>query len=211
METDWRNCWRRNYGTLPYKIYLRIIDTIYNHLLGNTKLRGPSTLELGAGSGVHSLRMAKRFPGCKVTLVDNNAIAIEISNNLYANSNSKVEVQHLNTDVLDLDLHEKFDIVHSEGLIEHFYGEDRGMVFAKHAQCCKPTGIIIIVVPQKCVQHCVARWIMEKTHTWLWDEKPFSRQEIYELNKRFRFTMVKEYSPLVGYQIGVLLTHTRHQ
>jgi len=155
--------------------------------------------------------MAKRFPGCEITLVDDNATAIEISNNLYANSNSKVEVHYLNTNVLDLDLDEKFDIVHSEGLIEHFYGENRAMVFSKHAECCKPTGMIIIIVPQKCVQYRVARWIMEKTNTWLWDEKPLSRQEIYELNKRCGLTMVREYSPPLGYQIGVLLTHANHQ
>jgi len=211
METDWTKSWEINYGTAMYRIYVRVIERTYLRLLENIDLRNPSILELGAGSGVHSLHMAKRLLAREVTLVDNNPKALEIAKKLFSTSDLDAKVSFLNTDIRTLELDQKFDIVHSEGVLEHFYGSKRVGVFEKHHQFCEATGIVIMLAPLNCLRYQVTRWLKEKTHTWYWDEQPLSRRELHDLGKNFGMAVVKEYMPILSHEIGILFRHTGYQ
>ena len=121
MKTDWVSYWK-NYSLFE-KLWVCRITRAYKKLLNNVKINNVKILELGSGSGINSLIIAKKLKANKITLVDFNEKAIEISKEKF--KNSSLNVKFLKRDILNLILKEKFDIIHSEGLIEHFYGNER--------------------------------------------------------------------------------------
>lgn len=129
METDWTKHWKNNYGNFIWKIWVRRITSAYKTLLKQVNVNNPKILELGSGSGANSLAIAKLLKAKDITLVDYNSYALEISKRLFKESNVDFNVTYLNSNITDVNINEQFDIVHSEGLIEHFYGEERVAVF----------------------------------------------------------------------------------
>ena len=115
-----------------------------------------------------------------------------------------VNVRFLKADIFNVDLKEKFDVVHSEGLIEHFYGDNRIAVFKKHVELCKENGLIVIFVPHTGFRYRLFRRIGEKLGDWIYDEEPLSRQELYDSCEWSGIRILKEYvSPLI-HEIGIL-------
>lgn len=207
--TDWTTHWRKNYGNFAWKTGVWRITRAYKSLLKNVNLQNPNLkiLELGSGSGINSLTMAKILKAKAITLVDYNELAIDISQQVL--KNAAMHIKFLNNNILYLNLTEKFDIVHSEGLIEHFYGKDRMLAFQKHVDFCKEGGFIIIFVPYKSIQYNVFKWLYARRGRWIWDEEPFSKQELYKLCKYFDLKILKEYiSPLI-HEIGILAKRSR--
>lgn len=205
METDWTKHWENNYGNFIWKIWVRRITRAYKKLLKHVSLNNPKILELGSGSGANSLAIAKILKAKDITLVDYNSHALEISKRLFKESNVDFNVTYLNSNILDVHLNEKFDIIHSEGLIEHFYGEERVAVFKKHASFCKKGGFIIIFVPYKSFQYNLFKWVCRRFNRWIWDEQPFSQQELFELCKQHDLKIVKKYTSPTIHQIGILI------
>jgi ubiquinone/menaquinone biosynthesis C-methylase UbiE len=201
MRTNWTKYWRAY--TYLEKLWIWRITRAYKELLKNIKLKDVKILELGSGSGINSLTLAKIFNAKEITLVDSNKKAIEISKNKFKNSN--LSVRFLKRDINNLNLKEGFDIVHSEGLIEHFYGKKRIEIFKKHVDFCKKGGIIIIFVPYKCIHYNLSRKILEKLNMWMWNEKPFSREELRILSRQFNLKILNEYSSPLIHQFGILL------
>lgn len=204
MKTDWTKHWKENYGNFSWKIWGWIINRAYKNLLKNVNLSDPKILELGSGSGINSLTISKILKAKEITLVDFNKKALEISKKLIKDSNLGLNVKYLYKNIFDLSLNEKFNIVHSEGLIEHFYGKNRLEVFGKHVEFCKEGGFIIIFVPYKSIQYNLFKWFCKKFNKWIWDEEAFSKQELYGLCKHFNLQILKEYTSPLLHQIGIL-------
>jgi len=208
METDWTKHWEDNYGNFIWKMWVRRITSAYKTLLRNVNVNNPKILELGSGSGANSLAMAKILKAKDITLVDSNSHALDISKRLFKESNSDFHVMYVNSNILDVNLDERFDIVHSEGLIEHFYGEERVAVFKKHASFCKKGGFIIIFVPYKSFQYSLFKLLYRTFNRWIWDEEPFSQQELYALCKQHDLTIIKKYTSLRIHEIGILIKNS---
>ena len=155
MVMDWTKHWEKNYGNFFWRAWVLAITRAYKKLLKNINLNDAKILELGSGSGKNSSTIAKILKTKRITLVDFNEKALEISKELIGNSNSDLDVKYLKRNILDLNLNEKFDIVHSEGLVEHFYGKSRVEVFKKHVDFCKRDGVIIIFVPYKSLRKAI--------------------------------------------------------
>ena len=66
------------------------------------------------------------------------------SNRFFKKNNIK-NFKLIEADVRDLNIKEKFDVVHSNGLIEHF--EDPGKIIDQHLRITKKNGYTIIAVP----------------------------------------------------------------
>lgn len=176
----------------------------YKKLLKDVNLDDPKILELGSGSGANSLKIAEIFKTRDITLVDFNESALEVSKRLKEASDLDLDIKYLNQNILELDLDRKFDIVHSEGLIEHFYGEDRVAAFKSHIDFCAQDGFIIIFVPRKSIQYDLFKWFYQRIGKWVWDEEPLATQELYELCAQFDLEIVKEHSFPLSHQIGIL-------
>lgn len=203
MKTDWTKYWDR-YGDFFWGFGVWRKKAAYKSLLKNVNLNNPKILELGAGSGVNSLTVAEILKAKKITLVDFNERALEISKKLVEDSNLDLQAKFIKKDVLDLKLNEKFDIVHSDGLVEHFYGKDRVAVFKKHIDFCKKGGLIIIIVPYKSVQYSSLIFAYKVLGRWIFDEEPLSRPELYGLCKKFNLEILREYTSPFLHKIGIL-------
>ena len=133
-------------------------------------------IELGCGTGYHTLQMTKLFPVNKVTLVDFNANVIEDTKKRL--SCLKCEKEFLLRDLFTLDLDEKYDIVHSQGLLEHYTPEEQRKLISLHRDLLTTNGIAIILVPTPSIPYRFWRGMLEKLHLWIYpDETAISEEE----------------------------------
>lgn len=102
------------------------------------------TLEVGSGSGADSAEMAKR--GAIAFAVDFSKNATRLTRLI--SHKSGVGVQAIRGDALSLPFSSSvFDLVFSEGLLEHVSLEDRQKVLEEQLRVLKPNGIIIVDIP----------------------------------------------------------------
>ncbi len=89
-------------------------------LLGTNSLKGLSFLDIGCGSGLHSLA-ALRLGAQKVFAVDIDPISVETCNNVLSQSTTSREWECSVTSVFDLPAKtdQRFDIVYSWGVLHH--------------------------------------------------------------------------------------------
>lgn len=119
-----------------------VIYKLLKELLGGLEISSPSVLELGAATGFLTRSILSLFPGNGI-LVDKN----EESNNQFnkLNDKEKINITYIIKDIFKLDIKDRFDIVSSFGLIEHF--PDKKEVVLAHTKFVKPDGLVLIIVP----------------------------------------------------------------
>jgi SAM-dependent methyltransferase len=139
---DWDTFWRFTGG---HKTFTRALYAVhfrhYRRLLQGVLPRDPRILELGAGSGVIPRLIVKRWGGT-VTLVDSNRSARDL---FLAARVPGEPLEYVLGDVLELPFPPVFDLVYSDGLIEHFPQKERLM--AAHLRALKPSGHLVLFVP----------------------------------------------------------------
>ena len=113
MAKDWSELWTRMHGLgLNKETYMW---KFYEILLGNYNLKGKKVLEIGCGTGMNSIVMASM--GAKVTFLDKTKEALNlVKNNL---DGASMNCELVQGDVFDYKFGREFDLVHSEGVIEH--------------------------------------------------------------------------------------------
>jgi len=205
LKTDWSKHWKK-YNRIDYKGWIKFVGRAYRELSRYIKAENPKIIELGAGSGLNSLLLAKILNAKKVVLVDNNEEALKISKMNFKKEKLDNIAEFVKEDVFKLKLREKFDIVHSEGLIEHFHGEERIKIFEKHVELCKKGGYIIIFVPYMSLKYRLIRSTLEFINQWIYyDEVPYTKEELYNMLKTFNLKIIKMYNlPLTIYEVGFL-------
>lgn len=174
VTTDWDKYHRR------VRISQRFLWTVwraYADLLRGISFTEPiKIIELGCGTAYHTLQMTKLFPVSKVTLVDFNANVIEDTRKRL--SCLECEKEFLLQDLFSLDLGEKYDIVHSQGLLEHYTPEEQEKLICLHRDLLTPNGIAVILVPTPSLPYRLWRGLLEKLHLWIYaDETPISEAE----------------------------------
>jgi ubiquinone/menaquinone biosynthesis C-methylase UbiE len=203
MATDWAKHWRRGYGDLVWKTWVMRLRRAYTHLLHAVTTSNPSILELGSGSGQNSLMIAEILQARQITLVDFNEEALAICRETFRDT--PFTVNYVKSDILDLELRATFDLVHSEGLIEHFYEAERERAFRRHVELCEPNGFIIILVPFESPQYDAFKWVYRLMNRWIYeDEQIFTRDELYTLCRRFDLTVLREYTSPLIHEIGIV-------
>ncbi len=174
MSGVWGSVWNEmgdiEFGKEPY------MWKFYEILLENYDFKGKKVLELGCGTGINSVLMALR--GAKVTLLDSSREALEIVDKILDIFSQDGDIIHGNA--LEHDFDGEFDIVHSEGVIEHFLGKERQKIIDAHSQALKKNGKAVIIAPNsKCPPYRVGKFISEKLGVWMHGgEYPFSRKEL---------------------------------
>lgn len=141
-EFDWDTFWR---FTSRYEAFNRILYAIhfrhYIQLLEGILPAAPQILELGAGSGIIARRLVHRWGG-QAILVDSNRLASQIF------LTRRVPGEPLNyilSDIFSLHFLPIFDLVYSDGLIEHF--ADKSAILTSHIQALKASGHLLLFVP----------------------------------------------------------------
>lgn len=113
----------------------------YIRLLKGILPPNPRILELGAGSGIVARRIAQQWGG-RLTLIDANQAACERYKSL---RQPHEPIDYVQGDVFSVGFPPVFDLVYSDGLIEHFPNKDA--VFAAHLRALNPTGYLLLFVP----------------------------------------------------------------
>jgi 2-polyprenyl-3-methyl-5-hydroxy-6-metoxy-1,4-benzoquinol methylase len=150
----------------------------YKGFLGQG-FKGKKVLEIGCGTGINSVLMASL--GAKVSVMDYSQEALDVVKEL---SNGDIEL--ILQDAFTSDIENEFDVVHSEGVVEHFLMPDRQKILDVHAQAAKKNGSVLIIVPNaKCPPYRIGKKLAEKTGTWIYGhEYPYTARELtYRMEK----------------------------
>ena len=143
-KPDWNNFWLKNpiiFSKAFFKLYTMLRIKAYLRLLRAIDLDGKTTLELGGGSGYLSKLLSEKRH-TKPSVIDNNKNAYDFSKRI-----GNFEVNYFLQDMFS---HKgKYDVVFSDGLIEHFYPKERKKVFTLHKKLLKKDGYCVIFVPKK--------------------------------------------------------------
>lgn len=113
----------------------------YLKLLRGIQLPNPNVIEIGGGSGFLSGLLAQRL-GWNITVLDNNPDALEFGRRLNPNPAVNFEAGDL------FQCQGSYDLVFSDGLIEHWYPKERHRVIRRHADLARSGGYVVIFVPR---------------------------------------------------------------
>ena len=200
-EVYWNRFWRER-GKKRYPIDLEI-DPIYKLLEYFVPQPTSSIIEIGCGMGLRTLHFAKKH-GLEATLFDYSDVALELAAENAEDLEVRAEI--INGDLLNnlLDS-DRYNIVWSVGLYEHFCGEDRQRAFDEIYRICKPGGTGIVIVPNSLnLPYRLTKKFRETLQKWPFGyEKPFSRWELGDRMLKSGFKDVET----VG--IGALLSMYR--
>jgi len=174
VATDWDRYHKR------VRVSQRFLWTVwraYASLLRGFSFSKPiKIIELGCGTGYHTLQMTRLYPVAKVTLVDANASVIRDTERRMAFL--ECEKEFLLKDLFSLDLEERYDVVHSQGLLEHYTSQEQRQLIRLHRDLLAPGGIAIILVPTPSLTYRFWRGLLERLHLWIYsDEVALSREE----------------------------------
>jgi len=114
---------------------------IFEQMTSRFSFRDKRILELGCGTGRLSY-LALKEGAAHVTLVDSSVKAAALARKLFSGENT-ASYSILHSDIFDFAPAERFDLVFSSGLIEHFKGEDRQRIISKHMELSGGECIII--------------------------------------------------------------------
>lgn len=198
-QSAWDGLWSRSILTLGLRRLLPdfdyLIHTPYramiNRLLEGVAFARNSVLELGCGSGMNSVNLLNDHSFQKATLVD-------FSNQALGTAKANTEdhnVELVCSDIFGLDLSERFDLVLSIGLIEHFTGERRSEAIAVHRRFAKNDGLIMIIAPREGAFTRVSGFV---NRIQGYKEYPFSDAEIEGLFRRNRLQVIKKDRMFLG-------------
>jgi SAM-dependent methyltransferase len=117
------------------------------------KAKGLRVIELGAMPGNHLVYFNKEF-GYRVCALDYVADMSIVEQTFAINGVSDFEI--VNCNIFEFSSAEKFDVVFSVGLVEHF--EDWRAIWNRHTELLKPGGYLFIGLPNTRFLH----WILMK-------------------------------------------------
>lgn len=153
---------------------------------------GAKILELGSGSGRLSLWLSKKLPVSEIVLVDSNEKMLRKSKRIF--SQAKIPVRFIKKDVRLLNLKEKFHLVHSAGLLEHFSPEEQIsiiQIYQRHLQSSSPGGWAIAYMPTSSKSYWFWRNFLEKIGIWRFpDETPILSGDLIQLFKEEGFEVI---------------------
>lgn len=118
------------------------LTRLMKELLKGIEIKSPDILELGAATGFLTRWLISQYGGSGL-LVDKSNASFRTYSEMQ--DNLKKHITYLKADLFQLQLEEKFDLVCSFGLIEHFV--DKQAVIAAHKKFAASNARIIILVP----------------------------------------------------------------
>lgn len=136
-------------------------------------------LEVGFGSGRILTRIA-REQNCK-------CVGVEVEDNAFPSlsffsQRHGVTVEAMKGDGFSLPFRdESFDVVYSEGVIEHFPTDRAALMIREHARVCRTGGLVIISVPNKyAFLHSLTKLLLGQRFLF-YPERSLSTFELFRL------------------------------
>ncbi|MHA2389162.1 MAG: SAM-dependent methyltransferase [Candidatus Hodarchaeales archaeon] len=188
---EWDIYARNTLNPLIQAYYYFTVWRNYRLLLHGLNIQRGTLLELGSSSGQISFRLSRKY-NFSPTLVDTSAFALRLANQNYRNKG--IIPITIKKSILDLNLGQKYDFVHSHGLLEHFIGKKRQLVLSSHINHVHEGGWLVCWIPCPDVFYRINRWYLERTGQWIFGfEQPFKMKEILTLFKSKSLVIQKIY------------------
>lgn len=142
----WKAMWARPSNALWLRLcaWGNVIgDRVTFGLLKGVDLSGGTILDLGCGHARTTMAIMHRFGARSLTGVDFCEEALES----VKRRRGDLAVRTIHSDLMSLDLDERFDLVFSAYVAEHFWGDLRLPAIQQHARFAKEGGHVLIIVP----------------------------------------------------------------
>lgn len=203
QKEEWQKIWRRrSWLSALVDTGRSIYNWFFRRYLRKFISRDSRLLEVGCGTATLSLSLAKDLR--KLVGIDITESAIELSRKhagVLRVENARFEIG----DCLNLPYKDEFDVVWSQGLMEHF--EHPEEVAREHYKATRPGGITLISVPYRYSFH--ALWYISTRpqplrFLWPWTKQLF-------LNKKQLLTIGRTLTPrarvhfLQPFPLGIII------
>jgi SAM-dependent methyltransferase len=207
LKEHWDNLWKLSRYQQPIKVSWskrRIVATLKPHLKPES-----AVLDAGSGSGFFSAYFCSR--NMKVTALDYSEEALNLTRRL-THGEATLICDDLVVEGLAERLGSRFDLIFSDGLLEHFAPADQLSIFKNFAAVLNEGGTIATFVPNKW-----SPWqIIRPLYMPGINECPFTLPQLIQLNERAGLRVFKahglntipiRFSPdkLFGSQFGMIL------
>lgn len=108
--------------------------------IAESNLDNPKILDLGAGTGIFSEYLLKKYPNASLTLIDIAESMLKLSEDRFKNLHN---VKYVIDDYLTYDFNEKYDIIISSLSIHHLSDDEKFELYKKCYSMLTDNGIFI--------------------------------------------------------------------
>jgi len=185
-EAHWNRFWtERSDIDAVYPTDGRVVE----HVQSQGPVQGQRILEVGAGSGRDSVRLAAA--GAVAVILDYSLPSLETARRVAEREGARVLL--IRADALRLPFRDgAFDVVFHQGLLEHF--RDPRPLLRENVRVLAPDALLLIDVPQRFHLYTVAKHILIALGKWFagW-ETEFSIGELERLMRQSGVRIVGRY------------------
>lgn len=175
--TDWTKYYSRKKSRVSSFTQKYTLNELMKYFKDNV-----SVLELGGGNSCFAEDICNKKQLNRYDIIDNNELSVEMFNSINLNTESKGYCINL---LEKAEFDNRYDVVFSVGLIEHFRGEAIDTIIGKHFEFCSEGGLVVITFPTPTLKYRVCRKMMELLGVWqFWDEKPLRIEDVEESFKK---------------------------
>ena len=178
-QTDWERYYTE---PLPTAYPARaVVRRNLLRLIRETGLKeGFSAAEFGGGGSCFCGAVKKAFRPGKYTVYDSCQAGIAAFLRKHPSDEAVL------ADLLKNTPEEKYDLVFSIGMIEHFSPEETAKLIRTHFEAAKPGGFVILLFPTPTVLYRVTRRLSELLGLWQFpDERPIKPEEVRRTADRY--------------------------
>lgn len=202
--THWTQHWREA-NSFDFRRHSNLVWECYSDLLDGLVLEEPKILELGCGSGLNSMRLVHTFGGDAV-LLDRNDAALSIAKGV--STLTGLDGGVVRGDIGTPPIRGEYDLVHSEGVIEHFEQTDR--VVDLHKRYCRRGGYVLIMAPSPGIRYSLLRAYKRFMRGgWIYKEEPISLQKLVKTCSAQGLEVLKYAHPKKLAEVAVLCRNPR--
>lgn len=201
QKTDWDAYYQSPalLANLTRKITTRRLLTVLRKINPRQPMR---ICELGGANSCFAAPLCRSLEIGAYHVIDNNSHGLR----LLADETPNAPLTWENSDVLSISPPpQRFDLVYSVGLIEHFDYAGTALAVQSHFQLCKSGGVVLITFPTPTLPYRAIRHAAEALSMWSFpDERPLSCSEVARVGQDFGIKVHQSINWWIGLTQGFI-------
>jgi len=200
QESVWDQYWKDNteIENINWSFVQKIVNETKKYIKLSNKIK---ILEVGSGTGAFASKFAKE--GAAIYLLDTSEHALYLSKKLFQTKALKAE--YIKGTMFHLSFKpNSFDIIWSEGVLEHFSQDDQLQALYEMGKILKKKGTIITFHPYYySVFYRIGYWYLNKINKWPYG-KEHPVKSLKDHCQKIDLVVKKEYSILFNHSLCFL-------